>query len=75
MRSDSLPEPIDLPKLSRGDRLIIECVGAYSTSQSMIFIKYSPAMYIYDEKYKVKGFKQISRRQNIDDILSTCILN
>lgn len=42
MNIDALDEGMQLPPLSRGDQLVVSCVGAYNNTQWMQFIEYRP---------------------------------
>jgi diaminopimelate decarboxylase len=42
MNIDAIDEGMQLPPLSRGDKLVVPCIGAYNNTQWMQFIEYRP---------------------------------
>ena len=71
MNIDILDEGVLLPPLTRGTRLIISPVGAYSQTQSMQFIEYRPAAVLVGEKGEVDLIREaedltdINRREKL----------
>lgn len=65
MNIDVVEEAILLPRLQRGQRLIISPVGAYNVTQWMQFIQYRPAVVLIRESGAVQA---IRRRETLDDI-------
>lgn len=53
MNIDVIRESADLPLLNKGDKLVIQSVGAYNMTQWMQFITYRPNVVLIDENSKV----------------------
>ena len=65
MNIDVVDEAIMLPRLTRGQRVILSPVGAYNVTQWMQFIQYRPAVVMIRESGDVQV---IRRRETLDDI-------
>ncbi len=68
MNIDTIEEYSMLPRLSRGQHLIISPVGAYNLTQSMQFIRYRPAVVMVLESGEVCVIK---RQETLEDIEAT----
>lgn len=53
MNIDVIRESADLPLLNKGDKLVIQSVGAYNMTQWMQFITYRPNVVLIDENSTV----------------------
>jgi len=75
MNIDVVDEGLPLPPLSRGMRLVVSPVGAYSHTQSMQFIEYRPASVLIGENNEVDLIREgedltdITRREKIPERL------
>ena len=58
MNIDAVDEGMQLPPLSRGDRLVVSCVGAYNNTQWMQFIEYRPNVVLIDLDGKVSIIRE-----------------
>ena len=58
MNIDAIDEGMQLPPLSRGDRLVVSCVGAYNNTQWMQFIEYRPNVVLIDLEGKVSIIRE-----------------
>lgn len=65
MNTDIVRHEIDLPKLKRGDQLVLSPAGAYNVTQSMPFIDYRPAVVMIRENGTLK---LIRAREDLTDI-------
>jgi diaminopimelate decarboxylase len=71
MNIDVIDEGVQLPPLSRGNRLVFSPVGAYSQTQSMQFIEYRPNAVLIAETGQVDIIREaedltdINRREKI----------
>lgn len=68
MNIDVVDEYIMLPRMPRGQQLIMSPVGAYNLTQSMQFIRYRPAAVMILESGEAV---EIKRRETLADIEST----
>ena len=66
MNIDVLDEGTMLPPLSRGTRLILSPVGAYSVTQWMQFIEYRPAVVLITESGEVELIRE---REDLSDLV------
>ncbi len=67
MNIDSLRESITLPILKKGDRIVIQDVGAYNMTQWMQFITLRPNVVMIDTKGKVH---LVRKQETIDSIVN-----
>jgi diaminopimelate decarboxylase len=65
MNIDIVDEAIMLPRLARGQRIILSPVGAYNVTQWMQFIQYRPAVVMVRESGAVS---LIRKRETLEDI-------
>ncbi len=65
MNIDVIDESILLPRLKRGDKLIISPVGAYNVTQWMQFIRYRPRVLMVMEDGSVEIIRE---REELEDI-------
>ncbi len=76
MNIDIIDESILLPRLKRGDKLIISPVGAYNVTQWMQFIRYRPRVLMVMEDGSVEIIREredltdIERRERLPEKLS-----
>lgn len=76
MNIDVIDESILLPRLKRGDKLIISPVGAYNVTQWMQFIRYRPRVLMVMEDGNVEIIREredltdIERRERLPEKLS-----
>lgn len=68
MNIDTIEEYTMLPRLSRGQHLVVSPVGAYNITQSMQFIRYRPAVVMVLDSGEVCVIK---RKENLEDIEAT----
>ena len=67
MNVDVIEPNVSLPRLRRGDQLVLSPVGAYNCSQWQQFIEYRPNVILVREN----GSTQVIRRaENLDDVSS-----
>jgi diaminopimelate decarboxylase len=60
-----------LPPMSRGQLLLVKCVGAYNMAQSMQFIHERPAIVMISEAGEAE---MIRRRETISDVIGPELL-
>lgn len=65
MNIDVIDESILLPRLRRGDKLVISPVGAYNVTQWMQFIRYRPRVLMVTEEGNVELIRE---REELSDI-------
>jgi len=71
MNIDVIDESILLPRLRRGDKLVISPVGAYNITQWMQFIRYRPRVLMVTEDGNVELIRE---REELSDIENREIL-
>jgi len=65
MNIDVIDESILLPRLRRGEKLVISPVGAYNVTQWMQFIRYRPKVLMVTEDGSVEIIRE---KEDLSDI-------
>jgi len=66
MNIDVIDDSVMMPRLKRGDQMIISPVGAYSVTQWMQFIRYRPAVALIDMKGKSHLIREAEELKDIE---------
>ncbi len=65
MNIDVIDDSILLPRLSRGDKLVISPVGAYNVTQWMQFIRYRPSVLMVMEDGSVEVIREAEELEDV----------